>query len=76
MAAPDCTFSIMVTSKHGQNPDIKTSSSKVFVCEKEYINAGEFLNQIEQLITDVLAYRSENSEWPTVEIKHPTNEDS
>ena len=63
-----CQIVLAVNAQHLQNKDIKTSASKLFICNDEYIQASDFLTQTEQLLTDILAYYSEHGEWPTVQI--------
>jgi len=63
-----CQLVISVNAQHLQNKEIKTNGTKLFICNDEYVQANDFLTQTEQLLTDILAYYSEHSEWPTVQM--------
>jgi hypothetical protein len=63
-----CQIVLSVNAQHLQNKEIKTNATKLFICNEEYVQASDFLTQTEQLLTDILAYYSEYSEWPTVQI--------
>ena len=65
-----------VISKSMLTPGIQSSGSKVFLLQEGHILAGEFLGQIEQLITDILGHYSVHKEWPDVMLMPPDNSES
>lgn len=55
-----------IQSQDLKNRSLLTNGSKLFLCEDDYILAGDFLKNIEQFITDILDHKSKHGEWPAV----------
>lgn len=68
---PDTQITIIAQTQSLVNKQLQSNGSKVLLLQDGFILANDFLNQIEQLLTDVLGYYSEEGQWPVVIIMDP-----
>lgn len=71
----DTQLTVVVQTQSLINRQLNSSGSKIFLLKDGYLLANDFLNQVEQLITDVLSYYSEEGHWPVVALLDPEDEE-
>ena len=67
----DTQVTFVVQTQSLINKQLQSNGSKVFLLNDGFILANDLLNNIEQLITDVLGYYSDEGQWPVVVIMDP-----
>jgi len=67
----DTQITVVVQTQSLTTRQLQSNGSKVFLLKDGFILANDFLNQFEQLITDILGYYSDEGVWPIVAILDP-----
>lgn len=67
----DTQVTFVVQTQSLINKQLQSNGSKVFLLNDGFILANDLLNNIEQLVTDVLGYYSDEGHWPVVVILDP-----
>jgi hypothetical protein len=67
----DTQVTLIVQTQSLVNKQLQSNGSKVLLLQDGFILANDLLNNVEQLLTDVLGYYSEEGQWPVVVILDP-----